>query len=131
VELGWEGLEALALDDFIEAAGVRHPQLADDFALKGAVRLAELAVQPHEEERVAYPHDGGDHVGPADNEVQPFLDDGVHQISEERAAVRAKTRHRPGTIEEQGLWDNTALLGVHGLAAFEDLQERAAAQLLQ
>ena len=103
VDRGGQLAKRLALDDFVEAARVRHPQFADHGAFSGLGGLREVAVEPHEQERVADPHDRGDDVNPAHQQVQPFDDDshetpragrereGAHRISATEPA-RAPTR---------------------------------------
>src|SRR5207249_3417843 len=94
------------LHDAVEPAAVHRPELARDAGLPPlGRRRGEPAVQPVEVERRADPRDTGDHVGPAEREVEPLLEVGAHSRrlscrgtscnrTGSRAAVRDTARHR-------------------------------------
>jgi hypothetical protein len=76
--------------DVVEAAAVHRPVLATDsavFVLAPPGRL-EREVEVDEVERGSDPRDPGDHVQPADGEVQPVAQVRVHGACEELTARR-------------------------------------------
>ena len=68
----------------VEAAAMHRPDLAAD-ALGGVGRIerrVQVVVQPDEVERGADPGDAHDHMGPAQNEIEPVgQESGVHAPS--------------------------------------------------
>ena len=89
--------------DVVEAAAVHLPCLAAHAIWQIAARL-EREVERHEIERGADPRDPGDHVAPADQEVQPVGDEGLeHGLSRMRL---------PGIVSRGRRW-----LALYGLTA--------------
>src|SRR5690348_2471319 len=76
------------LHDAVEPAAVHRPELAGDSGLPTLGRRGrQPAVQPVEVERRSDPGDTGDHVGPAEREVEPLLEVGAQRECGSGAAV--------------------------------------------
>src|SRR6185437_1246668 len=81
------------LHDAVEPAAVHRPELARDAWLPPVGwRRGEPAVQPVEVERRPDPGDPGDHVGPAEREIEPLLEVGAHTGSSAAAVRRVAER---------------------------------------
>src|SRR5437667_381307 len=65
-------------------------------AARSARGRGEPAVQPVEVERRADPGDAGDHVGPAQREVEPLLEVGAHGGAGGRLSCRDRSCSRTG-----------------------------------
>ena len=82
--------QVASLDDLVEAAAVHQPDLTRDRTLTGPTRGRQAAVQPHEQERVPDPHDRGHHVRPAQQQVQPFEQQGIHRTGFSKAGADSR-----------------------------------------
>ncbi|MEY2428766.1 MAG: hypothetical protein QOJ40_1651, partial [Verrucomicrobiota bacterium] len=72
--------------DAVKAAAMNHPHLL--FGLSGhflgsglLLKFHEATVEPGEKVGGADPHDAGENVNPADNQLRPFVEIEVHGIS--------------------------------------------------
>jgi hypothetical protein len=74
-----DGVEGLLLD-LVEAAGVDHPDVADDPG-PGVGGALEVAVEPVEQHRVANPHDPRDQVDPAGGQVDELVQRALHEAA--------------------------------------------------